>query len=140
MERISRDVRTCTIADLHERYVINGYANIELPKEVDKEKQDRLIKGILLNVPMPPIVLVCYYSSESFKLSYHVIQGKELLEMILDYIVKNEKKDTNLRYDLEGLTKQEKHDFWHYHVAQHYISTELSEEDRVEMERMYAEL
>lgn len=139
MEKIVRDVRTCTVADIHERYIMGGYVNIELPNEVDKEKQDALIKCILNNLPLPSIVLISYYNTERSMLLYHIVRGKEWLELLLDYILKNEKKDSNVWFDMVGLTQSEKHDFWHYHVSQHYISTELSEEERIEVEKLYAQ-
>jgi hypothetical protein len=139
MQKVKRDIRIFTIGDIYERYLLNGYANIELPKEVDEEKQKALIEGILHNVPMPPLVIVCYYNKESFKLSYQVVQGKEYIELLLDFIHKNEKQG-DVRGDVECFDKNQKQAFWHYQIAVHYIATELTEEELDQVIKLYESL
>lgn len=138
MRKIDRSIRVCTIAEIHERHMLGGYMNIE-PAQIDTERQKTLIDGILNNAPIHPIVLVSYDDPKSSKLKYFVVSGKEIIEMVLDFIIRNEKPGP-LRFDIDGLTKQEKDDFWSYQLSQHYISTELTESEIEEIESFYRSL
>lgn len=52
MKVIRRDIRIITIADIYERFMLNGYKNISMPIEVNQEQKSKLIEAILYNVPM----------------------------------------------------------------------------------------
>lgn len=139
MKNIKRDIRIITIADIYERFLLNGYQNISMPNEVNQEAQERLIDGILHNVPMTPIVSTWSLHQKLQKSFYTIVQGKERVEMILHYI-ESHREEGSSRVILDSLSEEQKETFWHYQIPMHNIITELSDDEMAEFITMYNEM
>lgn len=140
--KLNRETTKITVAEFYERYQLNKY-NFE-PEYQRKgnvwsdEKKSFLIDSILKNYPMPPIFLHQQIDSESGATIYNIIDGKQRLSSILQFINNelelpsdydvgafgdarlNSKKFSDLKDELQDFKMQ----FWKYVLTVEYIEAE----------------
>lgn len=87
---------------------------------------------------MTPLISTWNYDQELQKSLYTIVQGKERIEMILDFI-ESHKKDSSPTGLLDSLDEDQRQTFWHYQISMHNIVTELSEDEMIEFIALYEE-
>jgi len=139
-EFLQRESNRITIASFYENNTLSKY-NFEPPYQRRSlwtdEKKSFLIDSILKNFPMPPIFLHQKIDEESGKTTYDVIDGKQRLLSIIDFIegrisVASEDEDDNVSNIIAGkyfgeldapeLSKYKSH-FWRYVIPIEYVDT-----------------
>jgi len=135
---LQRESNKITIANFYESNLLKKF-NFEPPYQRrslwSDEKKSFLIDSILRNFPIPPIFLHQKINDDTGMTTYDVIDGKQRLGAILDFI-KNEIPVTNegtdesdgisglffKDFNTESLTKY-KSRFWRYIIPIEYIDT-----------------
>lgn len=139
--KLNRESTKVTISEFYERFQLNKYDfDPEYQRRGDvwsAEKQSFLIDSILKNYPMPSIFLHQVIDSTTGATKYNVIDGKQRLLAILQFI-NNEIElpsdydvgafgDSRLNgkkfKDLEGDLQEFKMQFWRYILSVEYIET-----------------
>lgn len=138
LERSSNNI---SISNFHEEYQINKYEMNPPYQRLSVwsiEKKAFFIDSILKNLPIPPIFLRQKVNAESGKTSYEVIDGKQRLESIVQFIngdfsTSDEGEDPFHDEDLAGKYFSEisgekldeyKKRFWRYQIPVEYVDTE----------------
>lgn len=141
---ISRTSNTISISNFYEDYLLAKY-DMDPPYQRRSvwsiEKKSFFIDSILKNLPVPPVFLKRNIDDVSGKTSYAVIDGKQRLSAIIDYIQGeipvasenddvffDEKLDGKFFSDLDesGLVDYKK-TFWRYLIPIEYIDAESQE-------------
>jgi uncharacterized protein with ParB-like and HNH nuclease domain len=143
MKILDRNSNTINIATFWENYQLKKYdfsPNYQRPDSVWTEsKRSFLIDTILKNFPMPPIFLHQHIDIKTGKTIYDVIDGKQRLTSIIDFIKGNiflpedfggdgfgDEKLNGLKFsDLENLELTNwKKNFWKYEITIEYVDTD----------------
>jgi Protein of unknown function DUF262 len=132
---LRRDSNSVSIAVFWENFQLGKY-DFNPPYQRlsiwSEEKKSFLINSILLNYPMPPIFMREQINNETGKTSYQIIDGKQRLTSIIEFIqglipVSDEKEEgVGGKYfdDLIGDLSEFRKRFWRYVVSIEYIDTE----------------
>ena len=144
---LKRDSTNITISEFYERLTNNKYnfdPSYQRRGDVwSPEKKSFLIDTIIKNYPIPPIFLHQKIDDEQGSTKYDVIDGKQRLSAIRDFIDNNipipddfdegSFGDTRLNglffKDLNGDLAEHKKAFWRYKLPIEYIYAEGDEED-----------
>jgi hypothetical protein len=137
MDTIKRDMRTISVAEIYERFLMGGYEELITPDFIEEEKEDLLMGGILGNMPMLPLVVFRKGQSDPFKTIHSIVQGKERIEYIIKIIDKYEDKNSNIKGEMICLSKDARRDFWQYEMPVHYIDSEVSGVDIQDFIKIY---
>jgi hypothetical protein len=140
MKTLSRETNTITIATFWENHLLNKY-NYSPPYQRrslwSDEKKSFLIDSILNNFPIPPIFLHQKIDTNTGKTQYDVIDGKQRLDSIIQFISNNipSASESASEFsediagaffeDLEGekLAPYKRH-FWKYSIPIEYIDSQ----------------
>jgi uncharacterized protein with ParB-like and HNH nuclease domain len=139
MDILKRDSNSINIASFWEGYSLNKF-NFDPPYQRDsvwnEEKQSFFIDSILRNYPIPPIFLHQKIDTETGKIMFEVVDGKQRLTAIVKFIEgviasSSEDDDDQLTgVFFQDLSKPElsevKKHFWRYQMPVEYIDTENS--------------
>lgn len=139
-EYLQRESNKITIANFYENFALKKY-NFNPPYQRRSlwtdEKKSFFIDSIMRNFPIPPIFLHQKIDEESGKTTYDVIDGKQRLTSIIDFIEGNisvateDGDDVNGNvvagkyfedFDLPELAKYKSH-FWRYVIPIEYVDT-----------------
>lgn len=138
---ISRTSNTISISNFYEDYLLEKY-NMTPPYQRRSvwsiEKKSFFIDSILKNLPIPPIFLKRNIDDISGKTSYAVIDGKQRLTAIIEYIhgefsatsenddvFYDERLDGKFFFDLDDSELVDyKKIFWRYLIPIEYIDTD----------------
>lgn len=140
--KLNRESTRITVAEFYERYQLGKYEfdpDYQRKGSVwSEDKKSFLIDSILKNYPMPPIFLHQQIDGETGATIYNIIDGKQRLSSILQFINDelelppdydvgafgdtrlNSKKFSDLKDDLQEFKMQ----FWRYVLSVEYIETE----------------
>lgn len=139
--KLNRESTKITISEFYERTQLNKYNfNPEYQRRGDvwtEEKKAFLIDSILKNYPMPPIFLHQVIDTKTGATKYNVIDGKQRLSAILDFINNNialpsdydigafgdSRLNSKKFNELEGDLQEFKMQFWRYILSVEYIET-----------------
>ncbi|WP_175614787.1 DUF262 domain-containing protein [Piscibacillus halophilus] len=141
---LKRDSNNITISEFYENEMLQKYNyDPEYQRKSDVwsiEKQAFLIDSIMKNYPIPPIFLHVEIDNESGKTIYHVIDGKQRLTAIKNFIEgslslpENFGDDEYGSEDLNGLNFKDinpnspyKNNFWKYRIPIEYVDTDNPE-------------
>lgn len=145
MEILNRNSNTINIATFWENHQLKKYdysPPYQRPDNVWSEsKKSFLIDSILKNFPIPPIFLHQHIDDQTGKTVYDVIDGKQRLTAIIDYIENNislpeDFTEDETTIELNGssfkdLDKSEfrnwKSNFWKYELSIEYVDTDQRE-------------
>ncbi|MES2440232.1 MAG: DUF262 domain-containing protein [Verrucomicrobiota bacterium] len=140
MKTLTRETNTITIATFWENHLLKKY-NYNPPYQRKSiwsdEKKSFLIDSILNNYPIPPIFLHQKIDNETGKTSYDVIDGKQRLDSIVQFIenkipTSSEIEDENQsefsgcyfkEFDSPSLAPH-KSQFWKYSIPIEYVDSE----------------
>ncbi|WP_264537061.1 DUF262 domain-containing protein [Flavobacterium sp. N1736] len=146
MKILNRNSTTINIATFWENFQLNKYnfdPSYQRKSDVWSEsKKSFLIDTILKNFPIPPIFLHQHIDETSGKTMYDVIDGKQRLTSILDFIANKINTPEDFHSDgfgsedlsninFKDLDKPELTDwkkvFWRYDITVEYIDTDVSD-------------
>lgn len=137
---LKRESNNVTLSTFYENHSLKKY-NFNAPYQRQSvwspEKQSFLIDSILRNYPIPPIFLHQHIDPDSGRTTYDVIDGKQRLTAIIDFIenkipVSSEEAESDddliggcYFRDLDKPDLQEyKKSFWRYSIPIEYIDTD----------------
>ncbi len=140
MKTLTRETNTITIATFWENHLLKKY-NYNPPyqrKSVwSEEKKSFLIDSILNNYPIPPIFLHQKIDDKTGKTSYDVIDGKQRLDSIVQFIENkiptSSEVDDGAQSEFSGCYFEEfdsaplapyKSHFWKYSIPIEYVDSE----------------
>lgn len=138
---ISRNSNSVTIANFYEDYLLKKYnmnPSYQRRSLWSEEKKAFFIDSLLKNLPIPPIFLKRIIDDESGKTSYDVIDGKQRLTSIVEFIknqfpVSSEYEDPFYDSEIDGKYFEEfgsqfgaeyKKNFWRYALPVEYVDAE----------------
>jgi hypothetical protein len=142
MALFKRESNTISLANFWENYQLNKYdfkPGYQRDSVWSEEKQSFLIDSILKNIPIPPIFLHQIIDDGTGKTSYAVIDGKQRLTSIINFIKgdissSSDGEDSPLFNDqLSGLEFTDldsdqlievRRAFWRYSIPIEYIDTD----------------
>lgn len=143
MERLSRSSNNINIASFWENYQLGKYNFDPVYQRRgdvwNDQKKSFLIDTVMKNFPMPPIFLHQHIDSETGKTIYEIIDGKQRLQSIVDFIKgkislpNNYSEDTFGNESLNGINFKDldkdhlaeaKKMFWRYCITIEYIDSE----------------
>ena len=146
MKILNRNSTTINIANFWENFQLNKYnfdPSYQRKSDVWSEsKKSFLIDTILKNFPIPPIFLHQHIDETTGKTMYDVIDGKQRLTSILDFIANKINTPDDFHSDgfgteelsninFKDLDKPELSDwkkiFWRYDITVEYIDTDKSD-------------
>lgn len=143
MERLNRSSNNINIASFWENYQLGKYNFDPVYQRRgdvwNDQKKSFLIDTVMKNFPMPPIFLHQHIDSETGKTIYEIIDGKQRLQSIVDFIKgeislpNNYSEDTFGNESLNGINFKDldkdhlaeaKKMFWRYCITIEYIDSE----------------
>lgn len=141
---LERDSNSITVSNFYEQYTLNKYdmkPAYQRESVWSDEKKSFFIDSVLKNLPIPPVFLRQRIDTETGKSLYEVIDGKQRLTSILEFIkgeiaTADESDDAFHDAELAGKYFDElqgdklesyKRSFWRYALPIEYIDTDSDE-------------